>query len=73
MRKTIPETLQWHPTEIKYPENMATVLVQTNDGIFMGFWNKQLQKWLGSGAGGTFSLNSDTHVRYWTYWPKGVL
>jgi len=72
MKKTVKETLQWHPVEIKFPENMVTCLLQTNDGIFMGFWNKQLQKWLGSGVGGTIMLNSDTHVKYWTYWPKGV-
>ncbi len=72
MRKTTKETIQWHPVEIKYPEHATYVLMQTNDGISGGYWDKHEQKWFFTYDGKVLYLNSDTHVYYWAYWPKGV-
>jgi hypothetical protein len=74
MKKTIKETIHWHPVEIKYPENLKRVLLHTNDGIIIGFWNKNERKWVAecNGSGGYIILNSDTHVYYWSNFPNGV-
>lgn len=71
MRKTTKETLNWHPVEIKDPPHSKTVIMQTNDGISCGYWNRDEKRWYGA-IGGWFRLNSDTHVSHWAEWPQGV-
>ena len=68
-RRTTREVIEWHPISIKYPKTDTLVLVQTNDGLGSGYWNKYKKTWY-SGYG--YDFNSDTHVRYWAYWPSGV-
>jgi hypothetical protein len=68
MRKTIKRTIVWHPIAIKYPKHMATVLLQTNDGVLKGYWNERDKSWHGD----SYKFNSDTHVIYWANWPEGV-
>ena len=73
MKKTFKETIEWNSVDNKYPISQVTVLLQTNDGIFYGYWYKQDKKWfvLNDSSWG-YSLNSATHLYYWAYGPKGV-
>ena len=74
MKKVIKEFIEWHSTKNKYPPTYQTVLLQTNDGIFFGYWDKQKQNWFVTDNGSAWgrSLNSDTHVYYWSFSPKGI-
>ena len=73
MRKTIKETIKWHPVEIVgYPRSLTIVLMQTNDGVMMGVWDEKKKKWFSRTSVGTLGLNSDCHVIYWTNIPNGV-
>jgi len=76
MKKTTKETINWHPVDIKSPPHSTTVLIQSNDGISVGYWNRDENRWYGAiglrtGSAG-IRLNSDTHVSHWTEWPRGV-
>jgi len=71
-RRTTREVIEWHPISIKYPIHATLVLVHTNDGICSGYWDKHKEKWFFTHNGNVLYFNSDTHVRYWAYWPSGV-
>ena len=71
MRKTTKETINWHPVAIKDPPHSTTVLIQSNDGVSVGYWDRYEKRW-GGAIGGWHLLNSDTHVSHWAEWPKGV-
>ena len=74
MKKTIKESIEWHSVETKYPITNELVLAQSNDGILRAYWDKQKQRWctIDDGSAWGRTLNSDTHVYYWAYYPKGV-
>jgi hypothetical protein len=74
MRKTIKESIEWHSVKNKYPITNKLVLAQSNDGIIRAYWDKEKQKWGTVDDGSAFGrlLNEDTHVYYWSYYPKGV-
>jgi len=74
MKKVTKEYIEWHSPNNKYPTTATKVLLQTNDGLFFGCWDKQKQKWyaLDDGSAWGRSLNLDTHVYYWSFPPKGI-
>ena len=74
MKKVIKETIEWYSPENKHPPTNKRVLLQTNDGILFGYWNKEKQKWgsLDNGSVWGHMLNSDTYVYRWSFPPSGV-
>ena len=69
----ITENIEWHPIKMWFPVHMERVLIQTNDGIMIGFWDEHKQNWMVQWTGNGYSyLNKETYPLYVTYWPKGV-